>query len=266
MIAAIDPELRALLSDETIGAIATAVERGVTCMICAGSISPQNGGRASAVALRRASDGETLIRFAHEACSPSRLIEVEELPGVGERQHTPRSGEHEWTLSVRAAVLPMVVLVWDLERIEQLEVTGRALSASLRLDGLTGGRSVETIKPPLVTSVSIQRERATLRITTRHGSERLALGDQHAARPALHLAAHQKQLLLVVGERLDLGGQDLDEVDRQLRYGDAIAAIVAYRDDELAAMPLRDGRMRRLGRGVLSVMPSRRRRRRLCGR
>jgi hypothetical protein len=111
---------------------------------------------------------------------------------VGEPQHTPPHAELEWALSVRTDVLPMGVLVWDLERIEQLEVTGRALLASLRLDGLTGGRPVETITAPRVSSVSVDRDAATLRITTRHGSERLALGDQQAARPSLQLAAHQK--------------------------------------------------------------------------
>jgi hypothetical protein len=266
VIALIEPELRSLLGEETISAIVKAVDCGVTCMICAGWMDADGDGRASAVALRCASDGDTLIRFAHETCSPSRLIEVAELPDIGEPQHTPPRAELEWALSVRTDVLPMVVLVWALERIEQLEVTGRALLASLRLDGLTGGQPVETIKPPRVESVSVDREAATLRITTRHGSERLALGDPQAARPALQLAAHQEWMLLVVGEHLGLGGRDLAEVDRQLQYGDAVAAIVAYKDDELAAMPMHDGRARRLGRGVLSQMPSQRRRRRLYGR
>jgi hypothetical protein len=196
---------------------------------------------------------------------PSRLIEVQELPALDEPHHVPASAELEWALSVRTAVLPMVVLVWDLERIEQLEVRSRALLASLRLDGLTGGRPLETIAAPSVSSVSVDRDTDTLQITTRHGSERLALPDQQAVRPALQLAAHQKQLLLVVGERLGLGAQDLDQVDRELQYGDALAATVAYNDDELASLPLHDGRVRRLGRGALSLMPSQRRRRRLRG-
>jgi hypothetical protein len=258
--------LRSLLGDETIDAVISVLERGVTCTICVGPIGPQDDGRTSAITLRRVRDGDTLICFAHETCSPSRLIEVEELPGVGEPEHAPPVAKREWALSVRTTLLPMVVLVWDIDRIEQLEVTGRALLASLRLDGLTGGRPVETITAPRVSSLRVDRAGAALRIATRHGSEVLALDNLQAAQPALQLAAHQKQMLLVVGERLGIGGEDLEEVDRQLQYGDAVAAIVAYRDDELAAVPLRDRRARPAGRRLLSLMPSQRRRTRLHGR
>lgn len=165
-------------------------------MICADWMGPEDDGRACAIAPRRASDGDTLIRFAHETCSPSSVIDVEELPEVGEQP--PASAELEWALSVRSAVLPMVVLVWDLERIEQLDVRDRALLASLRLDGLSGEQPLETIKAPHVSSVSVTRDAAALRISTRHGSECLELGDQQAARPALQLAA----------QRPDLNGQE----------------------------------------------------------
>jgi hypothetical protein len=262
MIAVIDPELRSLLNDETVGAIISAVQRGVTCMICARPMGPEDDGHANAVALRRVSDGDTLIRFTHETCGLSRLIEVDELPEMSEVERAPWDAGLEWALSVRTDVLPMVVLVWDLDCIEQLPVTRHALLASLRLDGLTGRRPVDAIKPPVVNSVSVHRERSVLQIETRHGIERLALDDEQAVRPALLLAAHQKQMLLIVGERLGLGGHDLDEVDRQLLYGDALGAVVAYHDDELAAMPMHLGRMRRFGRGALSLTPSQRRRKR----
>jgi hypothetical protein len=188
------------------------------------------------------------------------LLEIEHWR-EGVASATVDSGSSaEWALAVRPSQLPMVVLAWDLGRIEQLAVTGGALAASLRLDGFSGGSPLETVRPPRATSVSVGRRGSVLQITTRHGQEPLALGIQPAARSVLQLAAHQRQLLLIVGERLGLGSESLDRADRDLRYGEALAAAVAYRDDELAALPLRPGRARRLARGLRSVMPSERRR------
>jgi hypothetical protein len=267
VIAAIDPHLRVRLDDQTIDAIGHAVAGAVPCMICLGWLHGENDDRASVVALRERETGETLVRFAHPGCSPSRLIEVQRLPGTagGLDDEGPRA-DLAWALSARRALLPTIVLVWDTACVAQLDVTGRVLVDSLGLEGMRGGRPIEQLTPPRLDALSARRDGAALTIRTRYGEEALAIEDLEAATPALHVAARQRELMLVAGERLALGGSDLDQTDRALICGDAIAAIVAYRDEQLAAVSLRAARRRRRRsrRRLLSLLPSERRRTRLA--
>jgi hypothetical protein len=261
----IDAQLRLLLSHEVLGELDATLARSADCMICQAPLPSDPGEVVCVLALRERGSGRKLLRFAHETCSPSRLINVERLPG--EVRETPPSApagvELAWALAVRRGALPSVVLAWDAAQITQLEVTGGVLVESLRLEGMSGGRPIEQIRPPRVDSLSVTRSGTMLVVATIHGQERLALGDLQTARVALQLAAHQRELMVVVGERLALGRFDLEEADRMLRFGEAFAARAVYHDDELAGLPLRPSRRRCAGRMLLGMTPSKRRTRRL---
>jgi hypothetical protein len=269
MIASIDPHLRSRLDDQTIDAIVDAVAGGVPCMICSGWLRGGHEDTATVVAVRAQDTGETLVRFAHPACSPSRLIEVQRLPaGVIDPLGSEELGpDLTWALSARGVLLPTIVLVWDAVSAAQLGVAGGVLLDSLCLEGMRGGRPIDRLGPPRVKALTARREDLLLIIATPHGEQALAIEELDGAMAALHVAARQGEIVLVVGERLGLGGADLDQTDRALIAGDAIAGIVAYRDEELAAVSLRAARRRRRRsrrRGVLSLMPSARRQRRLA--
>ena len=266
MIAAIDPQLRLELSDETLAEVMHTVSLGVTCSVCEAPLRPEQQGQANVLVLRERTSGETLVRFAHDTCAPSRLIEVDRLPvSAPAAKPAPRRTAFAWALSVRVDILPTVVLAWDVDLVSHLAVGGRVLLDALRLEGLCGGRPLAEIAPRRYAGITARREAGTLALECVHGRELLAIGDLDRVRPLLHVAARQRELLLVVGERLALDGGDLDEAERRLQFGEALAARVTYSDPELAAIPLRDRRALRLGRRLVGLTPSARARKRRRG-
>jgi hypothetical protein len=266
VIAAIDPQLRLELSDETLDEVVHTVSLGVTCSVCEAPLRPDQHGHANVLLLRERTSGDTLVRFAHETCAPSRLIEVDRLPAPAPAaKPAPRRAEFAWALSVRVNILPTVVLAWDLELVTHLAVGGRVLLDALCLEGLRGGRPLAQIAPRHYAGITARREAATLALECVHGRELLAIDDLDRVMPVLHVAARQRELLLVIGERLALDGGDLDEAERRLLFGEALAARVTYSDPELAAIPLRDHRALRLGRRLVGLTPSARARKRRSG-
>jgi hypothetical protein len=261
MIAAIAPPLRLLLDDEIITEIVQTAARGVHCMICDQPIGDYDE-RANVVALRQRDTGETLIRFAHLGCGESRLIDVDVLPAEQktlEPGHPARQTQHAWTLTARGTQ-PAIVLVWDVAAAAHTQLRGERLLAALHIEGMRGGRDIEQIKPPRLDSLAVSRDGATLVIETPHGRELLELADPAAPAMGLHFAAKRRELVLVCGYKLALDGISLDEAERQLQYGEAVAAIVAYDDPELAAWSPRETRRRRTLRRLAGLTPTARRR------
>jgi hypothetical protein len=255
---AIDPQARVLLTQDTLEEIEDALAQGVTCTVCETPIRPEHDEPASILVLRPPARARMLIRFAHQRCAAPRLIDIDHPlqapapPPVRE----PRHAELAWALAARGSLTPTIILAWDLELASAVEVRGRILLDALRLHGLRGGRPLEQIQPARTQAITITRDGATLAIDCEYGCEPLVLPDLHSVLPALHVAARQREILLIAGERLSLGASDLAEAERRLCYGEAVAARVGYSDPELASIPLHSNSRRRIARRLLTLTPS----------
>jgi hypothetical protein len=280
VIASFCSALREDLDDDTLTAIALEVAGGVCCVVCGAALAGAVSGRANVVAFRMPGSLERAIHYADVSCAPSQLIDVAVLPdddevagligrdfrgvlGANEDDVDGDAGERlSWALSSRTGGLPSIILALDLNQVEDLRVSGLVLLKALRIEGFCGGRDLETLVAPPTSRVTMSREGEVLSVHTRYGDEQLGLIGDPVLRDALHLAAVQREILLVVGVDLRLRAGSLDEVERQLQFSGAVAAAVPYSDPELARKPLWGSRRHRVGRRLLSITPSARRTRR----
>jgi hypothetical protein len=257
MIPAISPEVRGQLTPEATDEIHHTLENGAVCTVCEAPIRPELERRPSVLGLQEP-DGRLLIRFAHERCADSRRIILDgplssPRPPASTPEHRPMLA---WALAARRQALPTVILACDVDHLTDLDVPGRPLLEALRLDGLRGGDDISKLRPALHSSIMVSRAHSTLSVECGYGRQHLAIAEGGPVRPLLHVAARQRELLLVVGQRLQLGGADLGETERQLRFGDALAARVDYVDPDLAGVPLRRRRLRAAGVRILALAPS----------
>lgn len=253
------PDVRMALSGEAIDRVYRTLScGGAVCTVCETEIVARHE-RSPSVLVLRGPDGPTQVRFAHERCAESRVIELDRRPvPAGERPAADTSRRRQaaaWALCARHRKVPTVVLACDAARLAQLDVRGQTLVDALRLDGLRGGSGLQTFQPPRYHEISLTREASVLWLVTEYGSEPLQLASLQLTLALLMVAAHQRELLLVLGAGLELASGTLARTEQLLCDSEAVAARVRFEDAELAGRPLRSAR-----RSVVSLLaPGRRR-------
>lgn len=260
----IDPDVRALLDDKTLGRIYAVATQRQLCFRCGKDIRAGASEHATVLLLRKTGTDQVAIYYTHELCAASQIFDVAELPEPTDGAQLQRPTlQHRPVAFTARREEPAIVLAWDLDVDSDMEIDPLHLMHALSQEGMTSGRYLDEARLPTIEALRVLHADGLLRIRTRHGEQHFHLPDDLLLHDMVHLAAKTKKVVLVIGQELHLGGSASGAVDNALHAGRALAAIVPFEDPVLAKRRLRKPRKQRgrIGTFIVSTLPSSRRER-----